>query len=123
MQTRIFPIVTALLLTIALVMTYPTERMLAGNQGSGSTTCPSSGNKALTNTQTKVSVLTVQSAFGNAGTIYLGGSTVSSTSGLQLLVGDSYTFQTQGNSQPYDLSKTYFACSNSADTVVFTYTQ
>lgn len=104
-------------LVLLVVACVPTLR--SSNIINAKTSCPSSGALAIASTSTRVQWAAIQAPFGNAGTVYIGQSNVSSTTGVALAPGGSLTLQSMGNSAPYDLSKTYFACSNSADAVVY----
>lgn len=88
---------------------------------SGTRACPASGAITVTATSTPVSWAVIQAPTGNAGTIYVGQSGVTSTTGVALSAFGSVTLQTKGNSSAsYDLGKNvYFACSNSGDSVVY----
>lgn len=91
--------------------------------GSGTTTCPSSGAKAVSSTSTVVSTFVIQAPLSNAGTIYVGGSNVSSTIGNQLATSWSYSPPAHGQNTSFNLTGVFFACSNSADSIVYTYIQ
>jgi len=86
---------------------------------SGSTTCPTSGAKRVASSSTKAITVTIQVPLANAGVIYLGGSTISSTTGIQLNKGDSFTFAPASNSNSWDLFQIYFACSTNTDTITW----
>jgi hypothetical protein len=90
---------------------------------SGSNTCPSSGNKAISSAQIKAAQVIVMAAAANTGKVYVGGSTVTSTEGVYLNAGDSVNFAPRGTTDAYDLSAIYFACAQSADTITYTYAQ
>lgn len=91
--------------------------------GSGSQTCPASGAKAVSSTSVAVSTFTIQAPFGNAGTVYVGGSNVSSTVGNQLPASWSFAPPAHGQNTSFNLTGVFFACSNSADSIVYTYIQ
>jgi hypothetical protein len=101
----------------------------AGNVGNGSTTCPASGSKRISSISLRSITFTVQAPNGsggttaNMGTITLGGSGVTSTTAVSLGAGDAYTFPAAASTAQYDLTQIYFACSNSADSIVYTYLQ
>jgi hypothetical protein len=84
---------------------------------SGTTACPSSGSVRISSTGSNYYQLDIQAPYGNAGTVYVGGSGVTSTTGIALVAGATYT---QVRPSP-TLSATavYFSCSNSADSVVW----
>lgn len=107
---------TRLLFACALLLCLP---LVAGNMISGSTTCPTSGVKAVTSTQSKGPWFVIMASPGNTGKIYVGGSNVSSTTGVYLNAGDSLSGPPQGNTAAYDLNKTYFACSVNTDSVQY----
>lgn len=89
---------------------------------SGSTTCPTSGAKRVVSTSTPAITATIQVPVGNSGTvIYLGGSTVSTSTGIALYKGDSYTFPAAGNSNSLNLFQVYFVCSANTDTITWIY--
>ena len=89
---------------------------------SGATTCPSSGAKRLVTASTPAITVTVQVPLGNTGgTIYFGDSTVSSTTGIALNKGDSFTFAPASNSNSWNLYQMYFACSDSGDKITWIY--
>lgn len=105
------------LLTFALVLR-------GGDLKSGSNTCPSSGAKAVSATSnTTASFWTVQAPVGNTGKIYLGGASITTATGVALFAGDSLTAPTHGNTQPYNLNRTFFACTVNTDTITFVYQQ
>lgn len=89
----------------------------------GTTTCPASGSKAIATSSIRVQMATVRTLVANTGIIYLGGSAITTSNGVFLYGGESYTFPTQGNSSPYDLSRIYFACSVNTDVINYTYAQ
>lgn len=107
---RLTPILfTFLLLAIAALLQadYPT----------GVTTCPSSGNKQVSSTSYSLYQLTVLAPSGNAGTVYVGGSTVTTSTGFPLIAGASYNAAKPSPSvNPQQL---YFACSNSGDSITW----
>lgn len=90
----------------------------------GRTSCPATGATTVTTyaTSNPVSWAVIQTPTGNAGTVYIGGSsTVSSTTGVGLAAFGSITLQTKGNnSASYDLGRNvWFTCSNTADAIVY----
>lgn len=104
--------------------------LLLAGLNSGSQTCPSSGSKAVIAAQSscpgascKSISWTIQAPVGNTGTVYVGGSTVTTSSGVALVAGASATSLTQGNAFPYDLTQTFIACTASGDSITFNYTQ
>jgi len=105
-------------LLLALAFALP-----AGNVSSGSNTCPSSGTKRIAAASIRSITFTVQAPSGNMGTISIGGSAASATTAVTISGGDAFTFPPASNSAAYDLTQIYFACSNSADSIVYTYLQ
>lgn len=92
----------------------------------GSNTCPTSGAKQLSSTSIRASWVTVQSPAApsaNTGRLHFGDSTVTTSNGVYISPGGTYTFPTEGNSAVYDLSNIYFACSVNTDIVNFNYLQ
>ena len=108
-----------IIFTLALLpfLALPTHSGIPIN---GSQTCPSSGNKRLSTTSTKTIQLTIAAPFTNTGNITIGGSGVTTTNAILLLPGGSFNFAPQGNASSHDLSQTFFACTVSADSVVWT---
>lgn len=96
---------------------------------SGTQSCPTSGIKQLSSTQTKASWIAIQAPQGNTGVIAIGGSgtTVAAAcapgAGVCIGASSSFFLPPVSNSSAYDLSQTFIACTVSADTVVFTYLQ
>ncbi len=108
-----------LILILSLVMV---QGLYSASPKSGSTTCPSAGAKRLVTVSTPAVIVTVQVPLGNTGsTIYLGDSTINSTTGIALNKGDSYTFSPASNSNSWNLYQMYFACSNANDTITWIY--
>jgi hypothetical protein len=88
----------------------------------GSKTCPSSGNTPILATGVNTAQFTILSLVANTGAaVYIGGANVTTSNGLQLLPGQSYTPSTQGNAQVYNLGQVYLACANTTDTVRYVY--
>lgn len=94
-----------------------------GNVGNGSNTCPASGNKQISSTNTPASWVNVQAPSANTGYVYFGGLTTSTTSGDFITPGGSKFFPTAGNAGVYNLANIRFACTVTADTITFTYLQ
>jgi len=93
----------------------------AGALSNGSQTCPASGAKVLSTTNhSKYAWIQFFTPSGNSGQVYLGGSTVSSTTAAGISANQSWLFPVIANTQPYDLTQTYMACSNSADSLQYT---
>lgn len=97
--------------------------MRPGALGTGSQTCPTSGRKQLSTTQTKVTWISVQAPSGNTGSIYLGGPAVTTSLGNYITAGGTFFFPAVSNTAAYDLSQSFMACTVTADTVTFTYLQ
>lgn len=86
----------------------------------GSKTVTTAGTaEALSSSSVKVVWVTIQAKLDNTGYIYVGASTVSSTRGIVLQAGDSFTFQTVERRYTYDLSKIYIDASVSGEGVVW----
>lgn len=103
-----------------LLLLFP---IFGGNPGDGSNTCPTSGNKAVSSTRLVAGLVTVQAPSANTGNIYLGGSSLTTSRGIFITPGGSYTYPPQSNTQPYDLSAIRFACTVSADSITYNYVQ
>lgn len=116
-MTRLLTTVLTLLLTLSVVVAP------AANWKSLTVGCPTAGAKVVSATQIKASWVLIQSPFANTGVIYVGGSSVSPTEGMQLLIGDALNAPPQGNSQVFDLGLIYFACSVNTDTITVLYAQ
>lgn len=111
-------IINRLIAISTLILVFP---VFAGNIISGSNTCASSGNKAVSSSAIGKAVsYTIQAPSANTGQVYIGGSAVSTTSGVYLSAAGSYAVFPQGNAASYDLTKTYFACTVGADTITWT---
>jgi hypothetical protein len=95
--------------------------MSSGPIVSGTTTCPTSGSKRVTATAPSVITYTIQTPIANAGTIYVGDSTVSATTGVALAPGMSYTAPPAGNSNAYGPSAVWFACGTNTDKITWIY--
>lgn len=90
------------------------------------------GNKTVTSAGTRVPLsatsqtmanwLLIQPLAANTGSIYLGGVTVSATSGVVMQSGDSFVIWPSVGFNAYDLSKIYIDAANSSDGVQFMYT-
>lgn len=112
------PLLRFAALLLALAIALP-----AGNVTSGSNTCPTSGAKKVSSTSTRAIHVTIQADTTNMGYIHLGGSAVTTSTGVYLGAGDANTLPPASNSAQYDLSQIYFACTVNTDTIVFTYLQ
>jgi hypothetical protein len=94
----------------------------AGAPNTGSTTCPASGNKAVLSKSAPTGFFVLLSLVSNTGSdIEVGNASVTTSTGLQLLPGQSLAPGTQGNTALYDLGNTYFACQNTTDVVRWLY--
>lgn len=92
-----------------------------GAFGSGRTACPASGNVALTTTNVKFAWGVLLAPSGNTGVLYIGDSTVSSTTGAYLNSGDSLNLPPLSNTYAFNTNDIFFACSNSADSIQYVY--
>lgn len=104
--------------------------LLCAGLNPGLQTCPSSGNKAVIasasscpQSSCKANTWTIQAPTTNTGKVYIGGSTVTTSTGVAIAAGDSASMYTQSNTFPYDLTQTYIACTASGDSVTFNYNQ
>lgn len=110
-----------IVLLLALAFALP-----AGNIGNGSNTCPTSGAKRLSATSIRSISFTVQAPaapVANTGYVCLGGSAVTTTTGVCLGGGDAFTFAPASNTAQYDLTQIYFVCSVNTDLIAYTYLQ
>jgi hypothetical protein len=114
MRTRLLVLLFALALPFS---------MHSGALGTGSQTCPASGRKQLSTTQTRAMWVSIQSPTANTGKVYVGGPAITTSVGNYAVAGGSVFLPTAGNSAPYDLSATWIACTVSEDTVTYTYLQ
>ena len=92
----------------------------------GSVACPGSGTAQLASVSTKASFIVAQSPLlptPNTGRIHFGGSGVTTSGGVYILPGDSYSWPPEGNSAVFDLRQIYFACTVNSDIVTFDYVQ
>ena len=83
----------------------------------GTISCPSSGNVSLSNTTLKVATYAVTAPLSNTGQICIGGLGTTTSNGVCLVPAQSFSAAPQGNSQPYDLSTVYVACTVNTDTI------
>ncbi len=96
----------------------------AAGGGQGSQTCPSSGSKRISSTSLKTTIWFVQAPSANTGQVYIGFSSgVTTSTGIYLNAGDSLTNPPQGNAATHDLSQVYIACTQSADSITYSYEQ
>lgn len=111
----------ALALTALCPLTTPVR---AAGGGQGSQTCPSSGSQRIVTTSTRAVDWTIQAPSANTGKVYIGfSSAVTTSTGIYLNAGDSFTKQPAGNAASRDLSQVYIACTQSADTITYVYEQ
>lgn len=83
---------------------------------SGNTACPSSGAKQVSSVAIFASSVTVQAPVANTGTIYVGGPTITTSSGVGLLATQSQSWG-PAPSGTMNLQTLYFACSVSGDSM------
>ena len=95
----------------------------AGAFHSGSVACPTSGSKQVVTARTMSSWWLTAAAGTNAGKIYVGDSTISTTTGVYLNAGDSFLAPPISNIAAYDLSTVWFVCGTNTDSLTFTYLQ
>ena len=115
-----------LLFAIALLLLVAAPVGRSANFLHGSVTCPGSGTAQLASTATKASFIVAQSPLlptPNTGRIHFGGSGVTTSGGVYILPGDSYSWPPEGNSAVFDLRQIYFACTVNSDIVTFDYVQ
>ncbi len=87
----------------------------SGDFVSGSNTCPTSGNKQVSATKYDLFNLVVSAGLTNGGRIYLGSSSVDTSSGGVLTPGAA--FFASKNSNGINPASLYFACSTNTDTI------
>jgi hypothetical protein len=110
-----------LLMLVAMVIGGVVE---AGAPANGTVSCPASGAKVVSTTGKKFAYGVIQAPSGNAGNIFVGSSSVTTTpNAAGFAATGSITFPPQANAPAYDLGQIYFACSNSADSIVYTIVQ
>src|SRR5579863_6161070 len=95
----------------------------SGALGTGSQTCPTSGRKALSTTSVKAIYIDLQGTPTNMGSIYIGGPAVTTSAGVFITASGTYRLGPASNTASEDLSQTFIACTNSADSLTFTYQQ
>jgi hypothetical protein len=88
---------------------------------SGSTHCPASGTQRVLANPAPAFSYTVQSPVTNLGTINLGGTNISTSTGIQLQPAGSD--HESASALVYNLSTVFFVCSNSADILSWKYEQ
>lgn len=109
--------------TLVLLMVGLIVSLHAAGVFSGSNTCPSSGAKRVASTNTRAIAVSFFAPAGNMGLIHYGDSTVSTSVGYSTAASATFSLYPAGNAAVYDLYNIWFACSNSADTIRFTYVQ
>ena len=88
----------------------------------GSATLTAAGTRQrLVSTRTPAAWITFQAGASNTGAIYLGGNTVSSTSGVSMLTGDAIVTWPVGDINMYDLREIWFDGATTNNTVQFIY--
>lgn len=88
-------------------------------------TCPASGNVAFTTTApTYAKSFTVQALSGNAASVFVGSSTVTTATGLEIKAGGSIAYLPDGSFGLYNLAAFYIACTTSgSDKITVGYIQ
>lgn len=115
-------------LTIALLLLliFPVAASLmeAAALGQGSQTCPAAVTsiKQVSTTQTKAQWVWLQTP-ANSGTVRFGGPGLTSTTGVSMAASTNFLLPAIANVHAYDLSQTFIICSNTADSIVYTYLQ
>lgn len=112
---RIFVLLSGLLILAPSAKT--------GTVGSGSQTCPTSGNKRVSSSNIFATYVSIQAPIGNTGTVFVGGSTVTTSQGNGILALGTVGFAPHANAAVFNLNQIYFACSVSADSVYYLYIQ
>ena len=78
----------------------------------------------LASTRITAPFVTIQAKIANVGVIFLGGSNVSSTSfGIQLASGDSYTFPPVADIALYDLREIFIDAANDGEGITVLYVE
>lgn len=95
--------------------------LFAGMPKTGSTTCPTSGNKQVNSTSAKALMYVIQAPSANTGSVCIGGSDVTTSNSPCLAAGQTMSGNPAGNAYVYDLSVIYFACTANTDTVRWSY--
>ena len=118
MRTTLRLLAISLFLVLALPLIAP-----AGQFGHGSNTCPASGSKAVSASTLYVSEWIVQAPAANTGSVYFGGSTVTTSTGTYIAPGGSIHYSPHGTSDTFNLAQIYFACTVNTDGITYTYVQ
>lgn len=108
---------TALSFLLAILLTAP---CLATTRDGSKDVTTAGTRVALVAAQEFAAWVTVQAKTGNTGSIYLGGVTIDSTRGIELLSGDTHTFLAE-RARQYDLNGIYIDSSVNGEGVTFTY--
>lgn len=106
-----------LILTILMSVTVT----LAVAPTTGTTACPASGNTRVRTTSAKAYTFVIQAPSANAGSVCIGGPSVTTANSPCLVPGASISGLPSGNSAIYDLSTEYMACTSSGDSVVWSF--
>lgn len=120
MKVRFFRIVMCVLMGALTSTPVKSGSLLILNK-----TCPASGNVAFTATApTYASSFTVQALSGNAASVFVGPSTVTTSTGLEIKAGGSIAWLPNGSFGMYNLSAFYIACTTSgSDKITVGYIQ
>lgn len=86
---------------------------------SGSNTCPASGAKRVNSSARWAVTVTITAADDNNGAVYIGGSDISSTTGVKLQAGDAFTLGSAGNANIWNLNQIWFACADANDGITW----
>lgn len=112
--------ITQIVLCLALLAV----PLKSGSIGSARTACPTSGALAVSATSIPAAWWIIQAPFANAGSIYVGQTAVSSTTGAEIKAGGSITAQARGGaSASYNMNQVFFACGTNTDAIVYVYAQ
>lgn len=115
---HIFRVMLALMLLV-----FPAGTMFSSSLGVGSQSCPTAGAKQLSTTNTPAIWINIQALSGNSGTIWYGGSAVTTSKGSYLFPAGTGYISSGSQNAGLNLSATYIACTNSGDSVTYTYLQ
>lgn len=110
-------------LLLALFLFGLSLSLAAADLKNGVTSCPASGNAPVVTVGVKVSWYIIQAPLANTGNVTVGGSTVTTANSVILPPGYSLNSPPQGNTQPFDLSHIYIACTITGDQIRYVYTQ
>ncbi len=108
---------------LILLLLLCTPLLHSGGGGSGKASCPSSGQAALSTLSIPAAIVTIQAPVPNTGTIYTAINTVTTSTGIALTIGSSYTWGARDTTDAYNLNQIVFACTVSADSVTYAYAQ